>query len=211
MVVLDPVKIVITNYPENQVEELEADNNPEDKSAGKRKLPFSRELYIEHSDFMKDPPRKFFRLGPDREVRLKHAYYVTCTGFIDNKNGTLKEIHCTYDSETKGGWSDDGRKVRGTLHWVSAEHAINAEVRLYDRLFKAENPESDGNNFIQHLNSDSLQISSSAKLEPSLQKADIGIFYQFLRCGYFCLDTSSSSEKIIFNRTVGLRDRWIKK
>ena len=211
MAVLDPVKIVITNYPENQVEELEADNNPEDKSAGKRKLPFSRELYIEHSDFMKDPPRKFFRLGPDREVRLKHAYYVTCTGFIDNKNGTLKEIHCTYDSETKGGWSDDGRKVRGTLHWVSAEHAINAEVRLYDRLFKAENPESDGNNFIQHLNSDSLQISSSAKLEPSLQKADIGIFYQFLRCGYFCLDTSSSSEKIIFNRTVGLRDRWIKK
>jgi len=211
MAVLDPVKIVITNYPENQVEELEADNNPEDKSAGKRKLPFSRELYIEHSDFMKNPPRKFFRLGPDREVRLKHAYYVTCTGFINNKNGNLKEIHCTYDSETKGGWSDDGRKVRGTLHWVSAEHAINAEVRLYDRLFKAENPEADGNDFIQHLNSDSLQISSSAKLEPSLQKADIGIFYQFLRCGYFCLDTNSSSEKIIFNRTVGLRDSWTKK
>ena len=211
MAVLDPIKIVITNYPENQVEELEADNNPEDKSAGKRKLPFSRELYIEHSDFMKNPPRKFFRLGPDREVRLKHAYYVTCTGFINNKNGNLKEIHCTYDSETKGGWSDDGRKVRGTLHWVSVEHAINAEVRLYDRLFKAENPEADGNDFIQHLNSDSLQISSSAKLEPSLQKADIGIFYQFLRCGYFCLDTNSSSEKIIFNRTVGLRDSWTKK
>ena len=211
MAVLDPVKIVITNYPENQVEELEADNNPEDKSAGKRKLPFSRELYIEHSDFMKDPPRKFFRLGPDREVRLKHAYYITCTGFIDNKHGKLKEIHCTYDSETKGGWSDDGRKVRGTLHWVSVEHAINAEVRLYDRLFKAENPEADGNDFIQHLNSDSLQISSSAKLEPSLQKAEIGIFYQFLRCGYFCLDTNSSSEKIIFNRTVGLRDSWTKK
>ena len=211
MVVLDPIKIVIANYPENQVEELEADNNPEDKSSGKRKLPFSRELYIERSDFMKDPPEKFFRLGPDREVRLKHAYYITCTNFIDDENGNLKEIHCTYDPETKGGWSDDRRNVRGTLHWVSVEHAINAEVRLYDHLFKTENPETDGNDFIQHLNADSLQISSSAKLEPSLQKADKGIFYQFLRCGYFCLDTNSSSKKIIFNRTVGLRDSWTKK
>ena len=160
---------------------------------------------------MEDPPKKFFRLSPNSEIRLKHAYYVTCTGFINNENGNLKEIHCTYDPKTKGGWSDDGRKVRGTLHWVSVKHAINAEVRLYDRLFNAENPEADGDGFIKHLNSDSLQILSSAKLEPSLQEAKIGIPYQFLRCGYFCLDTNSSSEKIILNRTVGLRDSWIKK
>ena len=211
MVVLDPVKVIITNYPEEQVEELDADNNPEDKSAGKRKLPFTRELYIERSDFMEDPPKKFFRLGPGREVRLKHAYYITCTDFIKSENDDVTEIHCTYDPATKGGWSDDGRKVRGTLHWVSVQHAVGAEVRLYDHLFNVENPEADGDDFIQHLNSDSLIINTQAKLEPGLQKAKANTNYQFLRNGYFCLDADSTQENIVFNRTVGLRDSWGKK
>lgn len=208
MAVLYPIKVIITNYPDNQVEELEADNNPEDESAGSRKILFSREIYIEHSDFMEDPPKKFFRLGPGREVRLKHAYYVTCTDFIKDKNGKIQEIHCTYDPNTKGGWSDDGRKVRGTLQWVSAEHAVDAEVHLYNHLFNVENPEIGGDDFIQHLNSNSLQIISSAKLEPSLKKADKVRFYQFLRNGYFYQDIESSPEKLIFNRTVSLRDSW---
>ena len=208
MAVLYPIKVIITNYPDNQVEELEADNNPEDKSAGSRKILFSKEIYIERSDFMEDPPKKFFRLGPGREVRLKHAYYVTCTDFIKDKNGKLQEIHCTYDPNTKGGWSDDGRKVHGTLHWVSAEHTVDAEIRLYNHLFNVENPEIGGDDFIQHLNSNSLQIISSAKLEPSLKKADKVRFYQFLRNGYFYQDIESSSEKLIFNRTVSLRDSW---
>ena len=211
MVVLDPVKVIITNYPEEQVEELDADNNPEDESAGKRKLPFTRELYIERSDFMEDPPKKFFRLGPGREVRLKHAYYITCTDFIKSENGDVTELHCTYDPATKGGWSDDGRKVRGTLHWVSVQHAIDAEVRLYDHLFNVENPEADGDDFIQHLNPDSLIINTQAKLEPGLQKAKANTNYQFLRNGYFCLDADSAQENIVFNRTVGLRDSWGKK
>ncbi len=211
MVVLDPVKVIITNYPEEQVEELDADNNPEDESAGKRKLPFTRELYIERSDFMEDPPKKFFRLGPGREVRLKHAYYITCTNFIKSENGDVTEIHCTYDPATKGGWSDDGRKVRGTLHWVSVQHAVDAEVRLYDHLFNVDNPEADGDDFIQHLNPDSLIINTQAKLEPGLQKARANTNYQFLRNGYFCLDADSAQENIVFNRTVGLRDSWGKK
>ena len=211
MAVLDPVKVIITNYPEEQVEELDADNNPEDESAGKRKLPFTRELYIERSDFMEDPPKKFFRLGPGREVRLKHAYYITCTDFIKSENGDVTEIHCTYDPATKGGWSDDGRKVRGTLHWVSVQHAVDAEVRLYDHLFNVENPEADGDDFIQHLNPDSLIINTQAKLEPGLQKAKANTNYQFLRNGYFCLDADSAQENIVFNRTVGLRDSWGKK
>ena len=211
MAVLDPVKVIITNYPEEQVEELDADNNPEDESAGKRKLPFTRELYIERSDFMEDPPPKFFRLGPGREVRLKHAYYITCTDFIKSENGDVTEIHCTYDPATKGGWSDDGRKVRGTLHWVSVQHAVDAEVRLYDHLFNVENPEADGDDFIQHLNPDSLIINTQAKLEPGLQKAKANTNYQFLRNGYFCLDADSAQENIVFNRTVGLRDSWGKK
>ena len=211
MAVLDPVKVIITNYPEEQVEELDADNNPEDESAGKRKLPFTRELYIERSDFMEDPPKKFFRLGPGREVRLKHAYYITCTDFIKNENGDVTEIHCTYDPATKGGWSDDGRKVRGTLHWISAQYAVDAEVRLYNHLFNVENPEADGDDFIQHLNPDSLIINTQAKLESSLTDAKQGIKYQFLRNGYFCLDTDSTPKQLIFNRTVGLRDSWGKK
>ena len=211
MVVLDPVKVIITNYPEDQVEELEAENNPEDESAGKRKIPFSHVIYIERSDFMEDPPKKFFRLGPGREVRLKHAYYVTCTDFIKNENGDVTEIHCTYDPTTKGGWSDDGRKVRGTLHWVSVQHAVDAEVRLYDHLFTVENPESDGEVFTENLNSDSLLILQNCKAEPGLKIAETGISYQFLRNGYFCLDFDSKSDQLIFNRTVGLRDNWAKK
>ena len=211
MAVLDPVKVIITNYSEEQVEELDADNNPEDESAGKRKLPFTRELYIERSDFMEDPPKKFFRLGPGREVRLKHAYYITCTDFIKSENGDVTELHCTYDPATKGGWSDDGRKVRGTLHWVSVQHAVDAEVRLYDHLFNVDNPQADGDDFIQHLNPDSLIINTQAKLEPGLQKAKANTNYQFLRNGYFCLDADSTQENIVFNRTVGLRDSWGKK
>ena len=211
MAVLDPIKVIITNYPEEQVEELDADNNPEDESAGKRKLPFTRELYIERSDFMEDPPKKFFRLGPGREVRLKHAYYITCTDFIKNKNGEVTEIHCTYDPATKGGWSDDGRKIRGTLHWVSTQHAVDTEVRLYDHLFNVENPEADGDDFIQHLNPDSLIKTTQAKLETSLKEAKKDIHYQFLRNGYFFLDADSIQEKLVFNRTVGLRDSWGKK
>ena len=211
MAVLDPIKVIITNYPEEQVEELDADNNPEDESAGKRKLPFTRELYIERSDFMEDPPKKFFRLGPGREVRLKHAYYITCTDFIKNKNGEVTEIHCTYDPATKGGWSDDGRKVRGTLHWVSTQHAVDTEVRLYDHLFNVENPEADGDDLIQHLNPDSLIKTTQAKLETSLKEAKKDIHYQFLRNGYFFLDADSIQEKLVFNRTVGLRDSWGKK
>ena len=211
MAVLDPIKVVITNYPKDHVEELEADNNPEDESAGKRNLLFSREIFIERSDFMEDPPKKFFRLGPGREVRLKHAYYITCTDFIKNENGDVTEVHCTYDPATKGGWSDDGRKVRGTLHWVSAQHAVDAEVRLYNHLFNVENPEADGDDFIQHLNPDSLIINTQAKLESSLTDAKQGIKYQFLRNGYFCLDTDSTPKQLIFNRTVGLRDSWGKK
>ena len=211
MAVLYPIKVIITNYPDNQVEELEADNNPEDESSGSRKILFSREIYIEHSDFMEDPPKKFFRLGPGREVRLKHAYYVTCTDFIKDKNGKIQEIHCTYDPNTKGGWSDDGRKVRGTLHWVSVKHAVNAEVRIYDPLFEVENPEAGGDDFIQHINPNSLNLISSAKLEPALQKACNSVPYQFLRNGYFCLDKESSPNKLIFNRTVSLRDGWANK
>ncbi len=211
MAVLDPVKVVITNYSENQVEELEAENNPEDETAGWRKLPFTREVYIEKSDFMEEAPKKFFRLSPDREVRLKHAYYVTCTHFIKNDAGEIDEIHCEYDPATKGGWSDDGRKVRGTLHWVSASHAIDGEVRLYDHLFKEEHPEAGGDDFLNNLNEDSLNIVKNCKLEPSLKEASIGAHYQFLRNGYFVLDTDSSSSKLIFNRSVGLRDSWKKK
>ena len=211
MVVIDPVKVVITNYPENQVEKLEAENNPEDGSAGKRMLPFSRELYIERSDFLEDPPKNFFRLGPDREVRLKHAYYITCTHFNKDEKGNITEIHCTYDPLTKGGWSDDGRKVRGTLHWVSIQHALDIEVRLYDHLFTTANPESCREIFMENLSSDSFLTVQNCKAEPGLKSTETGISYQFLRNGYFCPDPDSKSDQLIFNRTVGLRDTWGKK
>ena len=214
MAVLRPLKVVIDNYPEDQVEELDAENNPEDPSMGTRKVPFSRELYIERDDFREDPPRKWFRLAPGREVRLKHAYYITCTDVVkDNQTGEVTELHCTYDPQTRGGWSKDGRKVRGTLHWVSAAHAFESEVRLYDHLFTKPNPEkaAEGQDFKSNLNPDSLEILDSCKLETSLARATPGSRFQFLRLGYFCVDSRDSSpERPVFNRTVTLRDTWAK-
>ena len=208
MGVLDPVKVVITNYPDDVIESLDAKNNPEDESAGKRKIAFSREIFIDRNDFMEDPPKKYFRLSLGKEVRLKFAFYITCTGVIKNKKGEISEIHCTYDPKTKGGMSDDGRKVRGTLHWVSASEFIEAEIRLYDRLFKSENPESSGD-FVDDLNPDSLKLIKNAKLEASLANAEPKFIYQFERTGYFVLDSKDSTENnLIFNRAVSLRDSW---
>jgi len=209
MAVLDPLKVVITNYPEGQVEELDAVNNPEDESAGTRKVPFSRELYIERSDFMEDPPRKFFRLGIGREVRFRWAYFLTCHDVVKDAEGEIVEIHCTYDPETKGGDSPDGRKVKGTIHWVSAEKSIPAEIRLYDRLFTVEKPDGDKDkDFKEFLNPDSLQI-IEARIEPHLAKvAEPGYRCQFERIGYFCADPDTTSSKLVFNRTVPLRDSW---
>ncbi len=210
MAVLDPVKLVITNYPEDQVEMMDAENNPEDADAGSRQIPFSRELYIERSDFMEDAPKKYFRLSPGREVRLKHGYYVTCTDVIKDDSGHIVELHATFDPDSRGGWTDDGRKVRGTLHWVSVAHAIKTEVRMYDHLFASEDPSDvpDGGDFHQNLNPDSLQI-VQAVLEPSLANAIPGQPYQFLRTGYFCVDSRDSNNgKPVFNRSVSLKDKW---
>ena len=214
MGVLRPLKVIIDNYPEGQVEELDAENSPEDPGLGKRKLPFSRELYIEQDDFMEDAPRKFFRLSPGREVRLKHAYYITCVDVVkDDRTGEVVELHCTYDPATRGGWSDDGRKVKGTLHWVSAAHAVPAEVRLYDHLFTRENPadEKDGLSFKDCLNPASLTTLSGCLLEPSLRNTRSDVYYQFLRQGYFYYDQRDSSDGLpVFNRTATLRDTWAK-
>lgn len=212
MAVLSPLKVVIDNYPEGKVEALDADNNPEEPSAGTRKIHFSRELYIERGDFMEDPPRKYFRLAPGREVRLKHAYYITCERAVKDENGKVVELHCTYDPETRGGWSEDGRKVRGTLHWVSAPHSLPAEVRLYDHLFVKPNPDdaAEGSDFKANLNPDSLKVLSSCRVESSLSGAAPGSRYQFLRQGYFYVDDDTSSDKLVFNRTVSLRDTWAK-
>lgn len=214
MAVLDPVKVVIDNYPEDQVEELDAENNPEDESMGSRKVPFSRELYIEREDFMEDPPKKYFRLSPGKEVRLKHAYYIKCTDVVkDEKTGEITELRCTYDPETRGGWSDDGRKVKGTLHWVSAAHAKKAEVRLYDRLFIKENPgeEKEDEDWKSSLNKNSLEVLTTCLVEPSLADGIPGTHYQFLRKGYFYSDPVDSTEKkLVFNRTASLRDSWAK-
>ena len=208
MGVLDPIKVVITNYPEGEIETLDAKNNPEDESAGKRKIAFSKEIFIERNDFMEDPPKKYFRLSLGKEVRLKFAYYITCTEVIKNEKGEISEIHCTYDPNTKGGMSDDGRKVRGTLHWVSASEYIEADIRLYDRLFKSQNPEASGD-FVDDLNPDSLKLIKNAKLETSLGSAESKSIYQFERTGYFVLDSKDSSENnLIFNRAVSLRDSW---
>jgi len=205
--VLDPLEVVIDNYPEEQTEELEAVNNPEDESAGKRGLPFGRRLYIERADFMEDPPKKFFRLGPGREVRLRYAYFITCQSVEKDEAGNILRIHCTYDPETRGGSAPDGRKVKGTLHWVSAEHAVDAEVRLYDRLFTEPEPDASGD-FLQCLNPDSLK-KITGKLEPSLGALPVGERVQFERLGYFTPDPKDSSVKHpIFNRIVGLRDSW---
>ncbi len=212
MGVIDPVKVIIDNYPEDQEEWLEAENNPEDSSAGSRQIPFSRELYIEREDFMEEPPKKFFRLAPGREVRLKHAYYITCVDYKKNpESGEIDEIHCTYDPASRGGWTDDGRKVKGTSHWVSARHALEAEVRIYDHLFTTENPGEATGNFLDEMNPESLQIVNNAKLEPLLKNAEPGNFFQFLRKGYFCVDIKHSAPgRPVFNRTVSMRDTWAK-
>ena len=214
MAVLDPVKVIITNYPEDLEEDMEAINNPENPEDGTRMVPFSKEIYIERDDFMEDPPKKYFRLSPGNEVRLRYAYYIKCTDFIkDEKTGEISEIHCTYDPETRGGQSPDGRKVRGTIHWVSAKHAINAELRLYDRLFTVHDPSGNHDkDYKEFLNPDSLEINNKALLEPSLSEARQGVNYQFERKGYFILDSKeTSNEKPVFNRTVTLRDSWAKK
>ena len=211
MAVLDPLRMVIENYPEGQVEQLESVNNPEDPAMGRRMVPFSRVLYIERDDFREDPPPKFYRLSPGKEVRLKDAYYVTCTGVVkDEATGEVVEVHCTYDPETRGGTSSDGRKVRGTSHWVSAEHAVDAEVRLYDHLFLKEDPDdvaADGD-FTDNINRDSLTVLHSCKVEPGLSGAGAGEGFQFLRQGYFCVDPDSTPTALVFNRTVALRDTW---
>ncbi len=209
MAVLDPLKVVIENYPEGQEEWLEGINNPEDESAGTRKVPFGRELYIERGDFLEDPPKKFFRLGPGREVRLRFAYYITCTEVVKNDAGEIVELRCTYDPESRGGTAD-GRKVKGTLHWVSAQHAVDAEVRVYDQLFQSEDPEA-GGDYMTDLNPDSLEVKAGCKLEPSLVEAAPGQPYQFERIGYFCVDAEDSKpDALVFNKTVGLRDSWAK-
>ena len=212
MAVLDPVKVVITNYPEGELEKLNAVNNPEDESAGTREITFGRELYIEREDFMEDPPKKFFRLSPGKEVRLRWAYFVKCESVVKDDDGNVTEIHCTYDPETKGGNAPDGRKVKATLHWVNATDAVDAEVRLYDHLFVTEDPddvESEGDDWSSNLNPDSLTV-VSAKLEKSLEAPDVGYRCQFERKGYFFVDTDSTTEKTVFNRIVTLRDAWAK-
>jgi glutaminyl-tRNA synthetase len=212
MAVLQPLKVVIVNYPEGQVEELDAVNNPEDASMGKRKVPFSGVLYLERDDFMENPPKKFFRLAPGREVRLRYGYYIKCVDVIkDDTTGEPIELRCTYDPETRGGWSPDGRRVQATLHWVSAAHALPAEVRLYDRLFLKPNPSEEKEGDVKSiLNPDSLKVLTSCQVEPSLANADRGSRYQFERLGYFAVDTDSTGEKLVFNRTVALRDTWAK-
>ncbi|RME99490.1 MAG: glutamine--tRNA ligase/YqeY domain fusion protein [Alphaproteobacteria bacterium] len=209
MAVLRPLKVVIENYPEGESEELEAINNPEDEIAGKRKVSFSRELYIERDDFMEDPPRKFFRLAPGREVRLRYAYFITCREVVKDASGEIVELRCTYDPETRGGNAPDGRKVKGTIHWVSAAHSVAAEVRLYDTLFHEEEPEI-GDDLKAALNPHSLTVVENARLEPSLAALPAGTTVQFERQGYFCADPDSREGRPVFNRTVGLRDSWAK-
>ncbi len=212
MGVLRPLKVVIENYPEDQVEEMDAVNNPEDETAGTRKVPFSRELYIEQSDFREDPPRKYFRLGPDREVRLRYGYFIQCVGFTKNDAGEVTEVRGTYDPETHGGNAPDGRKVKGTIHWVSAAHAVPATVRLYDHLFTPENPaEIDTADDLRDvLNSNSMEELTCALVERSLAGGSPGDGVQFERNGYFIVDRDSSAERLVFNRTVTLRDTWAK-
>lgn len=206
--VLHPLKVVITNYPEGQTEEMEAINNPENESMGTRKVPFSRELYIEQEDFMEDPPKKFFRLAPGREVRLRNAYFITCHEVVKDEQGNVAELRCTYDPATRGGDAPDGRKVKATLHWVSAAHALEAQVRLYDELFTVPNP--GGDDWLAQLNPNSLEVLEKCYIEPGLAAAKPGDRFQFERVGYFCVDPDSTAERLVFNRTVGLRDTWAK-
>ncbi len=212
MAVLRPLKVVIDNYPENQVEEMDAVNNPEDASAGTRKVPFSRVLFIEQDDFREDPPKGYFRLSPGREVRLRYGYFITCKSIVKNDKGEVVEVYCTYDPASRGGNSPDGRKVKSTIHWVSAANAIDAEVRIYENLFTKENPGEveEGQDFTANLNPNSLEVITNAKLEPSLANAAAGSRYQFERLGYFCVDPDSKPGKPVFNRTVALKDTWAK-
>jgi glutaminyl-tRNA synthetase len=212
MAVLRPLKVVIDNYPENQTEEMDAVNNPEDESAGKRKVSFSRELYIEQDDFREVPPKGYYRLSPGREVRLRYGYFITCNSVVKNDKGEVIEVHCAYDPATRGGNAPDGRKVKSTIHWVSAAHAIDAEVRIYENLFTKENPDDveEGKDFLSNLNPHSLEIVTDAKLEPSLANAMAGSRYQFERLGYFCVDLDSKPGMLVFNRTVALKDTWAK-
>jgi glutaminyl-tRNA synthetase len=212
MAVLRPLKVVIDNYPEGQVEEMDAVNNPEDATAGTRKVPFSRVLYIEQDDFREDPPKQYYRLSPGREVRLRYGYFITCTSVVKNEKGEVVVVHCTYDPATRGGNAPDGRKVKSTIHWVSAAHAIDAEVRIYDNLFTKENPNDapEGQDFTANLNPNSLEVIGAAKLEPSLVPVAAGDRYQFERLGYFCVDPDSAPGKLVFNRTLALKDTWAK-
>jgi glutaminyl-tRNA synthetase len=212
MAVLRPLKVVIDNYPEGQVEEMDAVNNPEDASAGTRKVPFSKVLYIEQDDFRETPPKGYYRLSPGREVRLRYGYLVTCTSVVKNDAGEVVEVHCTYDPATRGGNTPDGRKVKSTIHWVSAASAVDAEVRLYEHLFTNENPDEteEGDDFISNLNPNSLEVVAAAKVEPSLANVSAGTRYQFERLGYFCVDPDSKPGKPVFNRTVALKDTWAK-
>lgn len=212
MAVLHPLRVVIDNYPEDKVEELDCVNNPEDPSMGTREVPFSRVLYLEQDDFREEPPKKYFRLAPGREVRLRYAYFIKCVDVIKDEKGKVVELHCTYDPKTRGGDAPDGRKVKATLHWVSANHALKAEVRLYDRLFTKANPNEtdEGKDFTSNVNSESLEVLSSCWVEPGLKDAKPGDRYQFERLGYFCVDPDSSDGAFVFNRTVSLRDTWAK-
>ncbi len=213
MAVLKPLKVILENYPEGKVEWFEAENNPEDESMGSRKIPFSREIYIEQDDFMETPPPKYFRLSPGKEIRLKHAYYIRCIDYMkDEKTGEITEVRCTYDPASRGGWTEDGRKVKGTSHWVSADHALPAEVRLYDNLFTVPNPQDipDGGEWKDYLNPDSLVVMQGCLVEPGLKGSEPGSFYQFLRQGYFVTDPDSTAGTLVFNRSVSLRDTWAK-
>jgi len=212
MAVLNPLKVIIDNYPDDLVEEMDAINNPEDPAAGSRKVPFSKVLYIEQDDFREDPPKQYFRLAPGREVRLRYGYLVTCRSVVKDDAGNIVELHCTYDPATRGGNTPDGRKVKSTIHWVSAAHAVEAEVRLYDTLFSKENPNEveEGQDFTANLNPNSLEVIAGAKVEPSLATATPGTRLQFERLGYFCVDADSTATKRVFNRTIGLRDTWAK-
>jgi glutaminyl-tRNA synthetase len=212
MGVLRPLRVVIDNYPEGQVEQMQAVNNPEDPGAGTRSVPFSKVLYIEQEDFREDPPKQYYRLSPGREVRLRYGYFITCTGVVKDEKGEVVEVHCSYDPATRGGDSPDGRKVKSTIHWVSANHAIDAEVRIYETLFTKEDPDEveEGGEFTDNLNPNSLEVVANCKLEPSLAGAAPGSRYQFERLGYFCVDRDSTPQKLVLNRTVALRDTWAK-
>jgi glutaminyl-tRNA synthetase len=208
--VINPLKVIIYNYPESQTEELDAINNPENPDAGSRKIPFSKVLYIERDDFMEEPPKKFFRLSPGREVRLRYAYFITCTNVVKNPStGEILELHCTYDPQTRGGSAPDGRSPKATIHWVSAAHALDTEIRIYGQLFNKEDPgDAPEGNYLLNLNTESLKILKNCKIEPSLNNVTPGDRFQFERVGYFCVDNDSKPDAPVFNRTVTLKDEW---